>query len=65
MFIESDFVFQMPVYGLNVTSILKHKTLVLTIDAVNDIEQKLLFALRRNDIVDKTRKSSTHGFAVC
>ena len=55
----------MPVYGLNVTSILKHKTLVMTIDAVNDIEQKLLFALRRNDIVDKTRKSSTHGFAVC
>jgi hypothetical protein len=36
----------MPVYGLNVTSMLKHKTLVLTVDAVNTLEEKLLFALR-------------------
>ena len=36
----------MPVYGLNVTSLLKHKTLVITVDAVNMLEEKLLFALR-------------------
>ena len=54
----------MPVYGLNVTSMLKHKTLVLTIDAVNTLEEKLLFALRRFDIAEKTNKSSTHGHAV-
>lgn len=55
----------MPVYGLNVTSMLKHKTLVLTVDAVNTLEEKLLFALRRNDIGQKVKKASTHGFTVC
>jgi large subunit ribosomal protein L4 len=55
----------MPVYGLNVTSMLKHKTLVMTLDAVNTIEQKLLFAVRRLDLEDKMEKSSTHGNRVC
>ena len=39
----------MPVYGLNVFSMLKHETLVLTLAAVEDIENKLLFHLRRTD----------------
>ncbi|XP_040574049.1 large ribosomal subunit protein uL4m [Lepeophtheirus salmonis] len=39
----------MPSFGLNVHSMLKHKTLVLTLDAVNLIEDKLLFAQRRSD----------------
>lgn len=40
----------MPVYGLNVYSMLKHETLVLTMAAVEEIEQKLLLALNRTDI---------------
>jgi len=32
----------MPVYGLNVFSMLKYDTLVLTLDAVNKIESQLL-----------------------
>lgn len=39
-----------PVYGLNVFSMLKHETLVLTLDAIKDIEQKLLFQLKRIDL---------------
>ena len=39
----------MPVYGLNVFSMLKYETLVLTIAAVNKIEEKLLFHLHRHD----------------
>lgn len=37
----------MPVYGLNVYSMLKHETLVLTLDAVNRIEKQLLGHLNR------------------
>lgn len=37
----------MPVYGLNVHSMLKHATLVLTVDAVNRIEKQLLEHLNR------------------
>ncbi len=48
----------MPVYGLNVHSMLKHKTLVLTVPAVNLLEEKLLFAQRRLDIVDKRYRSN-------
>ena len=55
----------MPVYGLNVTSMLKHKTLVLTVDAVSAIEEKLLFALRRMDVEEKKVRSGTHGARVC
>ncbi|KAF4523458.1 hypothetical protein B566_EDAN008867 [Ephemera danica] len=39
----------MPVYGLNVYSMLKHETLVLTLDAVKRIEEKLLYHLHRPD----------------
>ncbi|KAK2575719.1 hypothetical protein KPH14_012108 [Odynerus spinipes] len=39
----------MPVYGLNVYSMLKHDTLVLTQRAARLIEEKLLFQLNRAD----------------
>lgn len=39
----------MPVYGLNVYSMLKHDTLVLTRAALDLIESKLLYHLHRND----------------
>uniref|UniRef100_A0A8D8VU71 Large ribosomal subunit protein uL4m n=1 Tax=Cacopsylla melanoneura TaxID=428564 RepID=A0A8D8VU71_9HEMI len=39
----------MPVYGLNVYSMLKHDTLVLTVDALKQIEEKILLALNRSD----------------
>uniref|UniRef100_A0A2M4BWU6 Large ribosomal subunit protein uL4m n=1 Tax=Anopheles marajoara TaxID=58244 RepID=A0A2M4BWU6_9DIPT len=39
----------MPVYGLNVYSMLKHNTLVLTESALRDIERKLVEHLNRND----------------
>ncbi|XP_053695367.1 39S ribosomal protein L4, mitochondrial [Sabethes cyaneus] len=39
----------MPVYGLNVYSMLKHNTLVLTESAAKDIETKLSEQLHRND----------------
>ncbi|XP_066583136.1 large ribosomal subunit protein uL4m [Prorops nasuta] len=39
----------MPVYGLNVYSMLKHNTLVLTKKAAREIEDKLLFQLHRTD----------------
>ncbi|KAH7640222.1 mitochondrial ribosomal protein L4 [Dermatophagoides farinae] len=46
----------MPVYGLNVYSMLKHETLVLTIDAIRTIEQRLLFNLNRIDLRNVTHK---------
>lgn len=39
----------MPVYGLNVFSMLKHDTLVLTLAAVERIEKQLLFFMHRSD----------------
>jgi len=39
----------MPAYGLNVWSMLKHQTLVLTVDAVRHLETKLLEAIYEND----------------
>ncbi|XP_049763345.1 39S ribosomal protein L4, mitochondrial [Schistocerca cancellata] len=39
----------MPAYGLNVYSMLKHNTLVLTLAAVNHIEEKLLYHIHRSD----------------
>ena len=36
-----------PVYGLNVLSMLKHQTLVLTEAAVDDLERNLVFSLNR------------------
>lgn len=46
----------MPVYGLNVYSMLKHETLVLTESAVDEIENKLLFNLHRSDNRNKLEK---------
>lgn len=40
----------LPVYGLNVHSMIKHETLVLTVNALNDLENKLLYAFNRTDI---------------
>lgn len=39
----------MPVYGLNVFSMLKHDTLVLTESAVNKITERILFQFNRID----------------
>ncbi|XP_047502320.1 39S ribosomal protein L4, mitochondrial-like isoform X1 [Penaeus chinensis] len=40
----------MPVYGLNVYSMLKHSTLVLTVDAVRRLEERILYHLNRPDL---------------
>ncbi|RWS27204.1 mitochondrial ribosomal protein L4-like protein [Leptotrombidium deliense] len=40
----------MPVYGLNVFSMMKHETLVLTLEAAEEIERKLLYQLTRTDL---------------
>ena len=42
--------------GLNVYSMLKHQTLVLTLAAVERIEERLLFHLHRNDASESRRK---------
>lgn len=46
----------MPAFGLNVYSMLKHDTLVLTVDAVKHLEQRLLYQLHRNDALSKEGK---------
>ncbi|XP_075224034.1 mitochondrial ribosomal protein L4 [Lycorma delicatula] len=46
----------MPVYGLNVHSMLKHETLILTLAAVEKIEEKILFHLNRTDSRKKMQK---------
>ena len=48
----------MPVYGLNVYSMLKHETLVLTFDAIKEIEEKILFQFRRSDLRYVNRRVS-------
>lgn len=40
----------LPSYSLNVYGMLKHETLVLTQDAIEDIQDKLLFQLKRIDL---------------
>ncbi|XP_064097873.1 large ribosomal subunit protein uL4m-like [Macrobrachium nipponense] len=40
----------MPIYGLNVISMLKHDTLVLTVAAVKRLEERLLYHLNRPDL---------------
>jgi len=47
----------MPVYGLNVNSMVKHQTLVLTVRAVESITAKLLFALNRTDGKERAQLS--------
>lgn len=46
----------MPVYGLNVYSMLKHDTLVLTRSAVDELENKILYHLHKNDIQSKLER---------
>ncbi|XP_044269608.1 39S ribosomal protein L4, mitochondrial [Tribolium madens] len=46
----------MPAYGLNVYSMLKHDTLVLTRAAVDLIESKLLTHLHKNNVMPCTQK---------
>lgn len=46
----------MPAFGLNVYSMLKHDTLVLTVEAVKHLEQRLLYQLHRNDAFSKGGK---------
>jgi len=46
----------MPVYGLNVHSMLKHETLVLTLAAVNKLEERLLFNLHRHDPITPAKR---------
>lgn len=42
----------MPHIGLNTLSLCKHETLVITLDALREVEDKLLFQLMRVDLVD-------------
>lgn len=46
----------MPVYGLNVYSMLKHDTVVMTVDAAKLVEEKLLYHMHRNETQSMTRK---------
>lgn len=46
----------MPVYGLNVYSMLKYETLVLTVAAVKKIQERLLYQLHRPDVHQATKK---------
>src|SRR5699024_1733638 len=50
-----------PMYGLNVFSMLKHETLVLTVDAIKDIESKLLLQLKRIDLKNVIFKYKPDG----
>nr|CAD7425321.1 unnamed protein product [Timema monikensis] len=52
----------MPVYGLNVYSMLKHDTLVLTMAAVDQLEEKLLFHLNRTDTSVQKKFSTSFPF---
>lgn len=53
----------MPAYGLNVHSMLIHKNLVLTKAAVEHIEDRLLFAQRRLDLIYKNKSAQTEARA--
>lgn len=46
----------LPAYGLNVHSMLKHDTLVLTVSAARHIEERLLMQLHRPDALSKCQK---------
>lgn len=52
----------MPVYGLNVYSILKHETLVLTVKAVEKLEKKLLYQMHKPDNDRKFSYIDRHYF---
>ena len=55
----------MPVYGLNVYSMLKHKTLILTVDALLHLEEKIMYGLCRIDIADKNAAGRSAGKRTC
>lgn len=46
----------MPVYGLNVYSMLKHDTLVLTVSAINRIQERILFNWNKTDSHADTKR---------
>lgn len=46
----------MPAYGLNVYAMLKYDTLVLTVDAVERIQDKLLYHMNRADAKEQSLK---------
>lgn len=45
----------MPAYGLNVYSMLKHNTLVMTTKAVEHIQERILYQLNRNETFSVTK----------
>jgi len=45
-----DHINLVPVYGLNVEMMMKHETLILTLAALEEIENKLTYHLRRTDL---------------
>ncbi|KAH8241051.1 hypothetical protein KR026_010945 [Drosophila bipectinata] len=53
---ELGYVNLMPSFSLNVYSMLKHDTLVLTVAAVKHLEQRLLYQLNRSDAASKGGK---------
>lgn len=55
----------MPVYGLNVYSMLKHKTLILTTDALLHLEERIMYGLCRIDIAEKNAAGRTSGKRIC
>lgn len=52
----------MPYYGLNVYSMLKYDTIVMTLDSLNKIEERLVFHLNRADINDVNAKYHHQNF---
>jgi len=48
----------MPMYGLNVNSMVKHETLVLTSRAVEALTDRLMYALNRTDGAERSKLSS-------
>lgn len=46
----------MPLYGLNVYSMLKYHTLVLTKDAVRKLEERILYQFNRSDNRELAKK---------
>lgn len=56
---DLSYVNLMPVYGLNVYSMLKYDTLVLTVAAVKQIADRILFQLNRRDAQSLVKKFKT------
>jgi large subunit ribosomal protein L4 len=46
----------MPAYGLNVMSMLKHETLVMTVAALLHVEERLLYNMHRTDVSKADKK---------